>query len=570
MRLTIRKIKNFCKDIFTNWRMYFIFLVFLGFGCLCISQFFDLQVLNYSKYSAQAIAQTQYKQSEWQFLRGKIYFQDKNQKLIPVAINKEFPQIYAVPEEIENPSATAEAIARITGLDAAELTEKFSKPDDLFELILKKADITINQRIQNLGIKGIYSTETTCRYYPYEEMASQVLGYVKDDVTDFHGQYGLEKYYDDELALNSGIGEILSFLSLDKILFNKENYDLVSTIDFNIQKKAEELLKVGAEKWSAEKGNVIVIEPKTGRVLAMVNYPNFNPNNYSKYSNEKFINSSVQLTYEPGSTFKVMTMAGGLESKKVTPQKQYYDSGEVKVDDRTIKNWDKKAHGWQSMTDVIAKSLNTGVVFVEKEMGNDLFYQYALKSHINQKTSIDLPGEVKGNINNLKGFQDVYFATAAFGQGITATPLGIISMISAIANKGIMMKPYVIEKMISSDGGDEIIIEPQEKAVIMEEETARLMRVMMTNAVEVNKAATISGYQIAGKTGTAQVPDANGEYGNETIHSFVGFAPAENPRFIILVKLDKPEADLAGATVIPIFKELAQFILNYYEIPSNL
>jgi cell division protein FtsI/penicillin-binding protein 2 len=138
--------------------MYVIFLVFLGFGCLCISQFFDLQVLNYSKYSAQAIAQTQYKQSEWQFLRGKIYFQDKNQKLIPVAINKEFPQIYVVPEEIENPSATAEAIAQITGLDAAELTEKFSKPDDLFELILKKADATINQKIQNLGIKGIYST----------------------------------------------------------------------------------------------------------------------------------------------------------------------------------------------------------------------------------------------------------------------------------------------------------------------------------------------------------------------------------------------------------------------------
>ena len=570
MRLTIRKIRNFCRDILKDWRMYFVFLVFLGFGCLCVSRFFDLQVLSYNEFSAQAIAQTQYKQDEWQFLRGKIYFQDKKQKLIPVAVNKDFIQVYAVPEEIDNPSATAQVIANITGLDVTELTESFSKPDDLYELILKKADPVVADKIKNLKLEGIYTNEITGRYYPFGEMASQVLGYVKDDVSDFHGQYGLEKYYDDELSAESEMGGILSLLSLKNILFNRDNYDLISTIDYNIQKKAEELLKAGAVKWGAEKGNAIVIEPKTGRILAMANYPNFNPNSYFKYSIDKFINPSVQLTYEPGSTYKVMTIAGGLESGKILPQTQYYDSGEVKVDDRIIKNWDKKAHGWQTMTEVIAKSLNTGVVFAEKKMGNDLFYQYALKSHINQKTGIDLPGEVKGNINNLKGFQDVYFATAAFGQGITATPLGILSIVSAIANKGVMMKPYIIEKMVSSDGALESIVEPQEEAIIIEEDAARLMRIMMTNAVEVNQVATIKGYQVAGKTGTAQVPDANGEYGNETIHSFVGFAPAENPRFAILIKLDKPDADLAGATAIPIFKELAQFILNYYEIPPTL
>lgn len=570
MRLTIRKINSFLKGILENWRMYFVFLMFFGIGCVCLGRFFDLQVLNYDKFSGQAIAQAQFKQSDWQFLRGKIYFQDKNQKLIPVAINKSFPQIYAVPEEINNPTETAQTIAKVSGLDVDELVDKFSKPEDLYELIQKKSDPILVQKIKDLGLSGIYVNETTSRYYPYGEMASQVLGYVKDDVTDFHGQYGLEKYYDDELSAESQMGGILSFLSLKNILYNNNSYDLVSTIDYNIQKKAEELLKAGAKKWGAEKGNAIVIEPKTGRILAMANYPNFNPNNYSKSSNNTFMNYSTQMTYEPGSTFKVMTMAAGLESKKITPQTQYYDSGEVKVDDKTIKNWDLKAHGWQTMTDVIAKSLNTGVVFAESKMGHDLFYQYALKSHINQKTGIDLPGEVKGNINNLKGFQDVYFATAAFGQGITATPLGMLSIISAIANKGVMMKPYVIEKMVSSDGGNETVIEPQQETKIMEEETARLMRVMMANAVEVNQAATIKGYQVAGKTGTAQVPDANGEYGNDTIHSFTGFAPAENPRFAILIKLDKPEADLAGGTVIPIFRELAQFILNYYEIAPNL
>ena len=570
MRLTIKKINSFFKGILENWRMHLVFLVFLGLGCICISRFFDLQVLNYDKFSAQAVAQAQFKQSDWQFLRGKIYFQDKNQKLIPVAINKNFPQIYAVPEEIENPTETAQAIANIMGLSAEELANKFSKPDDLFELIQKKSDSVVAQKIKNLSLKGIYINDVTSRYYPYGEMASQVLGYVKDDVTDFHGQYGLEKYYDSELSSESEAKGILSFLSLKNILFNNNNYDLVGTIDYNIQKKAEELLKAGAEKWSAEKGNVIVIEPKTGRILAMANYPNFNPNIYSKSSNSTYINSSIQSTYEPGSTFKVMTMAAGLETKKVTPQTQYTDSGEVKVDDRTIRNWDLRAHGRQTMTDVIAKSLNTGVVFVENKMGHDLFYQYALKSHINKKTGIDLPGEVKGNINNLKGFQDVYFATASFGQGITATPLGILSIVSAIANKGVMMKPYIVEKMVSSDGGNETLVEPKEESRIMEEETARLMRIMMTNSVDVNKAAAITGYQVAGKTGTAQMPDEYGRYGNDTIHSFAGFAPAENPRFAILIKLDKPKADLAGATAIPIFKELAQFILNYYEIAPTL
>jgi cell division protein FtsI/penicillin-binding protein 2 len=265
-----------------------------------------------------------------------------------------------------------------------------------------------------------------------------------------------------------------------------------------------------------------------------------------------------------------VTISAGLESGKITPQTRYYDSGEVKVDDKTIKNWDQKAYGWQDMTGVIAHSLNVGAVFAEQKMGNDLFYQYVLKSDVNQKTGIDLPGEVKGNINNLKGFQDIYFATASFGQGITATPLGMLSVVSAVANKGVMMKPYIVEKIVSADGGESQGIEPQEKTRIMKEETARLMRVMMANAVEVNQAAVIKGYQVAGKTGTAQMADESGQYGKDTVHSFAGFAPAENPRFAILVKLERPKADLAGATAIPIFKELAQFILNYYEIPPSL
>lgn len=566
MGRTNRQIRN----IFRNWRLYFIFFVFSSLAIVVIFRFYNLQVLKHEGFSVRAASQVQTQQTDWQYLRGKIYFQDKNDKLIPVAINKEFPQVYAVPKEIKNPAETAKIISEIFNIPQEELEEKFSDSSNLFSLIQKKADPATVKKVEDLKLEGIYVSEVTGRFYPYQTLASQVLGFVKDDVQNFHGQYGLEKYYDKNLSSTSLSDNLLDFLSLKNILFSRDNFDLISTIDFNIQTKAEELLKESAEKWEASSGSIIVMEPKTGRLLTLANFPNFDPNNYSKFPFGTFINSAVELTYEPGSAFKVMTIAAGLESKKLTPQTEYYDSGEVEVDGEIIQNWDKKAYGSQTMTGVLGLSLNVGAVYAEKLIGHDIFYQFVSKSGINQKTGIDLPGEVKGRIDNLKGFQDIYFATASFGQGITATPLGMINAINAVANKGLMMKPYIIDKMINSENNEEKVIEPQEGARLLSEENARLLRIMMVKAVETNKVAAIPGYQVAGKTGTAQVADETGKYGSDTIHSFVGFAPAGNPRFIILVKLDKPQkANLAGATVIPVFRELAEYILNYYEIPPS-
>lgn len=564
MGRTNRKIIN----IFRDWRRHFIFFAFFSLIVVVIFRFYNLQVLKHEDFSVRAASQVQTKQADWQYLRGKIYFQDKNGELVPVAINKEFPQVYAVPQEIKNPAVIAQAIGEIFKIPQAELEEKFSNSSNLYSLIQKKADAATVKKVEDLKLKGIYVSAVTSRFYPYQTLASQVLGFVKDDVQNFHGQYGLEKYYDKNLSSTSSSDNILDFLSLKNILFSRDNFDLISTIDFNIQIKAEELLKAAAEKWEASSGNIIVLEPKTGRLLALANFPNFDPNNYSKFPLDTFINPAVELTYEPGSVFKVMTIAAGLENKRLTPQTEYYDSGEVEVDGKVIQNWDKKAHGTQTMAGVLALSLNVGAVYAEKLIGHDIFYQFVSQTGINQKTGIDLPGEVKGKIDNLKGFQDIYFATASFGQGITATPLAMISAMSAVANKGVMMKPYIVDKMINSENNEEKVVEPQERARLMSEENARLLRIMLVKAVEANKVAVISGYQVAGKTGTAQVADETGKYGSDTIHSFVGFAPADNPRFIILVKLDKPQkADLAGTTVIPVFRELAEYILNYYEIP---
>jgi len=567
MRRANRKIKNFLE----NWRFYFIFFVFFSLTIAIILRFYNLQVLNYRAFSVQAASQVQTKQNNWQYLRGKIYFQDKNRQLMPVAINKDFLRLYAVPKEIKDPTATAQAIANLLQTPTDELERKFSQSNNLFALIQKKIDPVLAQKIKDLKLDGVYVDEVTGRFYPYQTLAAQVLGYVKDDEQDSRGQYGLEQYYDGYLSATNQPKNIFDLLSLSNILFSRHNFDLVSTIDYNIQSKADDLLQKAVEDWGAASGNIIVMEPKTGRLLALANFPDFDPNNYSKYPIENFINPAVELTYEPGSVFKVITIAAGLENKKLTPQTEYYDSGSVEVRGEIIRNWDLKAHGTQTMTGVLGLSLNTGAVYAEKLMGHDLFHQFVLNSGINQKTGVDLPGEVKGDVKNLKGFKDIYFATASFGQGITVTPLGLLDAIAAVANKGVMMKPYIIDKMINADNNKEEAFSPQERGRILSEENARLLRIMLVKAVDTNQVAAIKGYQVAGKTGTAQVADASGTYGQDTTHSFIGFAPAENPRFIILVKMDKPQkGKLAGATVIPVFRELAEFILNYYEIPPSL
>jgi cell division protein FtsI/penicillin-binding protein 2 len=263
-------------------------------------------------------------------------------------------------------------------------------------------------------------------------------------------------------------------------------------------------------------------------------------------------------------------VAAGLDAKKITPQTKYYDTGEVVVNKKTIRNWDLKAHQSVDVFDIIAESLNTGAVYLEKLTGHDIFHQYVLNFGFNEKTGIDLPNEVSGNINNLKGFNEIYFATASFGQGISVTPLEMINAFSGIANNGLMMTPYVVDSILDAKGDKIQTLKPKPKNQVISPEVAQQLRIIMVNSVEKNILAKIKGYQIAGKTGTAQVPDASGGYSDKTIQSFIGYAPAEDPKFVILIKLDKPEAPLAGSTVVPMFQELAKYILDYYEIPPTL
>lgn len=540
-----------------QWRIKFLIFIFGISYFILIFNIYNLQIQKSAYYLTKA--ETQERASGvLEAPRGNIYFTDRSNNLIQAALNKEYPTIYAVPKEIQQQAtssiAYAEELSPIVNLSTEELKKLFAKPNDLYELLVDKASTEQIQKINSLNLKGIYTDSHLLRFYPFEDLAAHLLGFVGSTSETKKGVYGLELYFDETLAGKAG--EIKG----DKIIEAKAGSDLILTIDRNIQSEAEEILKKLIAQYDAVAGTVIVQVPQTGKILAMASFPNFNPNDYSKYEIKNFLNPAVQGVYEPGSVFKLITMSAGIDSGKISPDTTYTDTGSVTFNGMTIQNWDLKAHGVQTMTGVIEQSINTGAVFAERKTGPDIFYNYLIKFGFSEATNISLPGEVKGNINNLKKGQDIDFATASFGQGVAITPIELISAVSAIANNGVLMKPLILT--------DE---KPQVVRKVISADTAKAVTQMMVSAVGKNVIADIPNYSIAGKTGTAFVPNFGGKgYTDQVINTYMGFAPAFNPAFTILIRLDKPSGSpLAGQTVVPAFRELTQFILNYYNIAPD-
>jgi len=352
----------------------------------------------------------------------------------------------------------------------------------------------------------------------------------------------------------------------------------VLTVDRSIEFFACRKLTEAAGKYRAAGGSIIVVNPKTGEIMAMCSYPDFDPNNYDKTEDMRaFENQGIYHPYEPGSVFKAITMAAALDQEKVAPDTTYEDKGFVMVDgwSKPIKNSDYESfggHGATNMQTVLELSLNTGAIFAMNQIGTKTFSDYIQKFGFGEKTGIELASEQAGNIRNLtaKKIKAVDASVASFGQGITVTPLQMVMAYAAIANGGALMKPYLVKEIIQSDG-EKIDAKPVEVRRVISERAATLISGMLVNVVERGhaKGAAIDGYYVAGKTGTAQVATASGIYGADTIHTFIGFAPVENPAFVMLVRLDKPQARYAESTAVPTFGEIAEFILNYLKIPKE-
>ncbi len=508
-----------------------LIFLFLGYNL------YSLQITKSLYYTQRAQAQAT-RADPVRDKRGTIYFSGR----IPAALDKDFSVIYAVPTQVGDVTEASERLRATIGLDPTVTVPLLSKQGDQYEELIDKASDAQVAAIIEAEIPSIYIKRVLGRQYPFGESASQVIGFIsqEDKKIAAHGKYGIEAQYQDVLS---------------------KGEDVELTIDPNIQSKAEEVLKHLIDQWHPEGGTVIVEDPKTGAIVAMGNYPTFDPNDFSKSPLTSFTNPAIQGLYEPGSTQKVLTMSAGIDAGAITPETTYYDKGYFTADGKTIKNWDLKAHGTMTMTNVIEQSVNTGSVFAQQKMGRATFYDYLLKFGYKELTGIDLPGEIAGRLTPLEKYpRDINYGTAAYGQGISTTPIRMISAIAAIANGGIMMPTH-----ITKTGGIGIARQ------VMSAETAAKVAAMMVSAVDKAKVAAIPHYHVAGKTGTAYIPDfKKGGYTDTVINTYVGFAPASDAKFIILIKIDNPkDAPLAGQTVVPAFHDLAEFLLNYYDVPPD-
>lgn len=565
------------KTRLKNWRTYVILFLIIIVGAAIFSRLFFVQVLQRKHFSAQALGQ----QAEFLNLtgaRGQIYCQNSAEskggkatgEVKSLSINKDTWILSASLKDIKDKDVFADILSKNINKTKEQIISELSAGQSNYAILERNIPEDQLNKIKKLELSGLTWQKITERYHPQGDFSSQLLGFLGGEGT---GQYGIEGYYDNILTgktgvsqQKAGLGSLLS--STEKEIL--DGSDIYLTIDYNIQLQAEALLKKTKESLDIEAGQIIVLKPDTGKILALANFPSFNLNNYSKENLEIFQNGAVQKLFEPGSIMKPFTMAAAINEGKITPETTYEDKGSLKFGPETIHNYHNMVFGKQTMTQVLENSINTGAVFAEEQMDHKLFFSYLDKFGFFQKTGVGLQGEVASRNEALKNGNDVEYATASFGQGIELTPLQIARAFCALAIDGKMPKPYIIEKIVS--GKEEQYTKPEYSDQIISKQTISQLTPMLINVIDGGlPKQKIPGYYVAGKTGTAQIPLPNGRgYDpDKTIQSFVGFAPALNPQFLILVKLDNPRSAKSALSAVPVFKELASYIINYWKIPPD-
>jgi cell division protein FtsI/penicillin-binding protein 2 len=517
-----------------NLRENLIFFFILVFSFVLIFRLFFIQILKGNYYRALSVGLNN-SFSEGLIKRGEIFFSGGE----PLALNREYFFVFAIPRNIQDKERTAKSLSEILGLKENEVFEKI-KEEKNFVLIKDKLNEKEVENIKKANLPGIFVESRFGRYYPQKNLASNVVGFV--DV-DGNGRYGLEEYYDDIL---------------------KKGENLILTLDYRVQYEAERLLKNAKEKLDIEGGQIIVADPFSGKIIALANFPNFDPNSYKDFANnlEVFKNPATQNLFEPGSVLKPITMAIALEEGKITPQTTYRDPGEIRINGWVIRNYANRVYpGEITMTEVLEKSINTGAVFVKNKFQNSVFLNYLQNFGFFEKTGIDLP-EIFSENKELKNGKEINFATASFGQGIAITPIQLLKAYMAVANGGNLINPYLVEKFS----------QPKKQKKILSQKTTYQLTSMLVSVIEngFGKRAKISGYYIAGKTGTALQPNFGKKgYSEKTWQSFIGFFPAYNPKFTILVKLDNPKTKTAEYSAVPIFREISDYLIRLYQIPPD-
>jgi cell division protein FtsI/penicillin-binding protein 2 len=488
-----------------HFRIYTVMAVMCAAGLVIVGQLVRWQIIEHHHFVALAEAEHQ-DELVISPRRGEI--RDRAGHLLAADIIQY--NISASPRIISDPQATADRLSPLLDMPQAELLELLSS-GETWAPITQAVPQPVAQTLIEWDIVGLQVEARTKRVYPEGGMGAHLLGFVNNNGNGF---YGVEGYYDPLLRGEPGLqtgerspfGEMIP-LGISRFVAPVRGATLYLTVDRNIQYLIEAELKKAIIGYGAQRGSIIVMEPKTGAVLGMASYPAYDPNNYSASNERLFFDPIVSEQYEPGSVFKIITMAAGLDAGTVTPESTIYDGGQIEVGGRVIYNWDRQGHGVVDMTGVLAQSLNVGATQVAVGLGKDRFYTYVKRFGFGRLTEIDLDSEGPGTLKTPKdaSWHESDLGTNSFGQGIAVTPIQIATAVGAIANDGLLMKPYVIERIV--DGERELTIKPTVVRRAVSEETAHTLTGMLVDALlQVDSNAQVPGYKVAGKTGTAEIP----------------------------------------------------------------
>jgi cell division protein FtsI/penicillin-binding protein 2 len=548
------------------------FCLTFGFAVI-IGQLGRYQVLDHDALAATASVQRTW-DKELSSSRG--YIADTNGHILAQEVVEW--QIEASPALVARPKEVAGRLAELLGRPEDEIYRQLTS-ESVWVRLATNVDYETGEAIHALKADGIKCIPMQRRSYPEKELMAHVLGIVNSTGDGF---YGVEGYYNQALKGTDGqrrveqspVGEELPLPPLEEAPA-RPGASLILTLDRNIQYIVADELQRALQEYGAKSGTVLAMDPRTGAVLASYSYPSYDPNDFAQADIDLLADPVVSKMWEPGSIFKIVTWSAGLDSGTISPGTTFYDEGAIEVGGRVIQNWDRKGRGLVTMRDGLTESLNTVASFISTSTGKDMFYTYLRRFGFGTLTQVDLASEGPGMMK-LPGDSNWFpsdLGTNSFGQGIAVTPIQMLTAVASVANHGMLMQPYIVKEFITQDGESvrRIPVEPMAVRRAVSAETAAALTDMMVEVVEKGAPkAAVPGYRVAGKSGTAQIPEPYGYNPTDTIAAFVGFAPADDPRFVLMIRLDRPSVSPWGTqTAAPAFQAIAQRLLTYMQVPPD-
>ncbi len=572
----------------SNRRVQAWYLLLVIIAAVFIGRLFYLQVIQHDYYITQAKS-GQLREYIIPAKRGQVMAHDGDQ-IVPVVLNETLYTLFADPKYIQDPEKTAAEVARLAKGDAKKYQSQMQQKDTRYVVLAKKLDKQTKENIEKLSIKGIGLREVTYRTYPQGSLASQVLGFVDDEG---NGRYGIEESLNNELKGRDGLLKAITDARGVPLVSNTDNVQIspsdgkkvILTIDLAMQKQLEDILKQGLDRSKSGSGSALITDINTGEVKAVANFPTFNPSEFAKQSDTNaFNNPAFSSPLEPGSVMKPLTLASALNQGVVSPNSTYYDPGFVQIGDAVVTNVEEAGGaGTRTMRDILQKSLNTGATYLLQQMGGGTinekgrtaWYDYMSGRYkFGQKTGIEsyeeagvIPDPKNGDGLNIR------FANTAFGQGMTVTPLQLAAALSSILNGGTYYKPSLVDKYVSADGQEHDIAPKVLRQNVVSEQVSQTIREYMKYVVDTNNLPAVrEGYNVGGKTGTAQIAKPGGGYYDDRYNGmYIGYVGGDKPQYAIIVRVNQPGiAGYAGSRAAgPIFTEISNMLIDGFNISAK-